>query len=459
MFEAPANRRTWAPHGVDGWYIGTAPKHYRCYQVYIPKTRAEHTSKTVQFFPHQCPVPKTSSNNADVQATCDLTHALLHPAPATPFAKIGVNQMDAIQHLATIFNRAVPTFLSTPASSPRVPIVSLMAPIPAPLTLDPAPVPRVTPGPPPGTFSPAPNILHIIEPDPDKVVVARIPPRYHLRSKRPLPPLTQCIAHHIAATLPTEPTYPHALPGSSSRYVTATRLLLADEAACTASANNSVTEKVTVKSLEYCHLLCGPNNDVWTRRLSNDLGILAQGFGTRIPTGTNTVIFVRRRDIPIGRKVMDSSLVLSIRPHKTETHRVHVTVGGDKLDFPGITTTTCSSLTTTKCLINSMVSTPLDKFMTLDIINFYYNTPMEWYEYMKISLDMVPKEIIAQYQLCSLASDGWIFMEIRKGMPGMKKSVRISNDRLRLHLAKFGYAPIARTPLLWKHATKNIFSC
>ena len=28
---------------------------------------------------------------------------------------------------------------------------------------------------------------------------------------------------------------------------------------------------------------------------------------------------------------------------------------------------------------------------------------------------------------------------------------------LRIHLAKFGYAPVARTPSLWKHATKNIF--
>ena len=23
-----ADRRTWAPHGLDGWYIGTAPEHY-----------------------------------------------------------------------------------------------------------------------------------------------------------------------------------------------------------------------------------------------------------------------------------------------------------------------------------------------------------------------------------------------------------------------------------------------
>ena len=76
---------------------------------------------------------------------------------------------------------------------------------------------------------------------------------------------------------------------------------------------------------------------------------------------------------------------------------------------------------------------------------------MARYEYMKMSLDMIPAEIIAQYNLQALASDGWVFMEIRKGMPGLKQSGRIANDRLQLHLAKFGYAPVARTPSLWKH--------
>ena len=159
--------------------------------------------------------------------------------------------MDAIQHLAAIFDRAVPTPLSTPASSPRVPIISLTAPIPDPPTLAPAPVPRVTPRPHPGAFFPDPTVPHFIKPDPDEVVDARIPPRYHLRSQRHLPPLTKRILHHIAVALPTDPTDPHAFLGTSSSYVTATCLMLAVEAACTASATNSVTDEVTGKSLEY----------------------------------------------------------------------------------------------------------------------------------------------------------------------------------------------------------------
>ena len=61
-------------------------------------------------------------------------------------------------------------------------------------------------------------------------------------------------------------------------------------------------------------------------------------------------------------------------------------VGGNHLDYPGITATSCASLTTTKCLLNSTLSTPDAKFMVLDIKSFYYGMPMECYKYMKLPL-------------------------------------------------------------------------
>ena len=47
-------------------------------------------------------------------------------------------------------------------------------------------------------------------------------------------------------------------------------------------------------------------------------------------------------------------------------------------------------------------------------------------------------------------------MDIRKGMPGLKQSGRIANYGLKIHLDQFGYAPVPRTPTLWKHVTRNI---
>ena len=159
---------------------------------------------------------------------------------------------------------------------------------------------------------------------------------------------------------------------------------------------NTVIDTDTGQYLEYSHLPRGPDKDIWKTSLTNDLGRLAQGVGTIMSTGTNTVFFIPRSAIPAGRTVAYSQLFANIRPHKTETHRVRVTVDGNRLDFPGGTTTNCARLTTTKCLFYSTISTPGACFITLDNNNFYYNTPMGRYEYMKISLATIPEEIIAQ---------------------------------------------------------------
>ena len=94
--------------------------------------------------------------------------------------------------------------------------------------------------------------------------------------------------------------------------------------------------------------------------------------------------------------------------------------------------------------------------MTLDTKDFYYETAMDRYEYMKIALACILDEMIELYSLRTIISDGWVYLEIRKGMPGLKKAVRIANDQLKAHLAHFGFAPVPRTPALWKHDTKPI---
>ena len=149
-------------------------------------------------------------------------------------------------------------------------------------------------------------------------------------------------------------------------------------------------------------------------------------------------------------------MFVSIRPTKVKVNRVRVTVGRYRLNFPGATTTHCASLTTTKCLLNSTISTPGTRFMTLDIKDFYYGTAMAQYKYMILALACISDEIIEHYSLRTLISEGWVYLEIRKGMPGLKQAGRISNDRLKAHLAHFGFAPVPRTLALWKHTTKPI---
>jgi hypothetical protein len=79
---------------------------------------------------------------------------------------------------------------------------------------------------------------------------------------------------------------------------------------------NAVVDEITGVSLEYHQLLKGDQSDLWIRAFANDLGMLAQGVGTRQPTGTNTIFFIAKAKVPANRQVTYMRIVASIRPHK-----------------------------------------------------------------------------------------------------------------------------------------------
>jgi hypothetical protein len=112
--ETPGRRRTLAPHGQDGWYIAPELEHYRCYTVYITKTRSNRIVETVDFFPQKIILPFPSSHDLATQATADLTHALLHPQPGGPFCQVGDEQAIALKRLANIFVSAKPQNTNNP---------------------------------------------------------------------------------------------------------------------------------------------------------------------------------------------------------------------------------------------------------------------------------------------------------------------------------------------------------
>jgi hypothetical protein len=64
----------------------------------------------------------------------DLAHALLHPAPTTPFKQLGSERMQVIKELAAIFDKMAPQQEPTPRvmePTPRVPNLNIhIAPSP-----------------------------------------------------------------------------------------------------------------------------------------------------------------------------------------------------------------------------------------------------------------------------------------------------------------------------------------
>jgi hypothetical protein len=95
--------------------------------------------------------------------------------------------------------------------------------------------------------------------------------------------------------------------------------------------------------------------------------------------------------------------------------------------------------------------------MMMDIKNYYLGTPLPQFEYMKMLLSRFPEEIVQQYNRNALAVDGWVYIEIRKGMYGLKQSGLLSNKLLQTRLAPFGYKPAQYTLGIWLHKTRPIY--
>jgi hypothetical protein len=104
--ETPNKRLAWAPYGQDVWYIGPEIEHYGCYTVYITRTRGERVVETVDSTPETCMLPFPSAQDLATKAAAELTHALLHLQPEGPFCKVGDEQTLALKSLADIFEGA-----------------------------------------------------------------------------------------------------------------------------------------------------------------------------------------------------------------------------------------------------------------------------------------------------------------------------------------------------------------
>jgi hypothetical protein len=131
-------------------------------------------------------------------------------------------------------------------------------------------------------------------------------------------------------------------------------------------------------------------------------------------------------------------------------------VCGNILDYSGDVATSTADITTFKIRINITLSTEDFAMMMMDIKNYYLGTPLPRFEYMKMMLSRLPEEIIQKYNLNALAVDGWFYIEIRKGMYGLKQAGLFANQLLQTRLAPFGYYPARHTPGLWLHKTRSI---
>jgi len=99
MHEKPQLRKTWDPHSIDGWYVGTSLEHYRAHHIWTKTTKAERISDTV-FIQHEYLTnPTITPHDAVIAAAHHLTQTLKKQNPDKH------SKWEALTKLAAHFNQ------------------------------------------------------------------------------------------------------------------------------------------------------------------------------------------------------------------------------------------------------------------------------------------------------------------------------------------------------------------
>jgi hypothetical protein len=214
----------------------------------------------------------------------------------------------------------------------------------------------------------------------------------------------------------------------------------------------AVLDDETGDLLEYRHLLKHPKyQDVWSKSFGTEM--------RRLITTSQTIFSIKKSDIPDDRRgdITYVRIVCNYRSEKKDPYRTRMTIGGNLINHPGDCGTPTADILTVKTLFNSIISTPHSKFMTIDIKDFYLMTPMARYEYFRMKLELIPQDVIDEYNLQNkVEPDGNVYWEVRRGMYGLPQAGIIAQELLEERLRKAGYVQSKITPGYWKHDWRPI---
>jgi hypothetical protein len=282
--EKPGKRRTWAPHGKHGYYLGPAMHHYRCQNVYISATASERIVDTLEFFPHNYQMPQLSSTNRLIMAANNMSNAYQNPHPEVPFTHIRDDTISALTALAEIFKLKfqkvhTPNLQTAP---PKVTQRTCLAESSNPILAYPTTPPRQTRS---QTtvhardITNAPLLPRVVTPMMSQPSPPRVPTRSQDLSHRNLSQYDFC--------------------GMDTSHMA---IALGNHHWSQQHQANAFIHPITGKEMEYMALMKDPRlQPLWRRGFGNKGRRLFQGI--RDIPGTNTCFFIKLTNIPNDRQI------------------------------------------------------------------------------------------------------------------------------------------------------------
>jgi hypothetical protein len=472
----PATCHIWDFRGSDGLYACISLKHYHCHHVIDGKSKSLRISDTVDFRHHYLTIPTVTSANTIVHSLDAISNAITN-APSTTRD----TQLHTISTLCNLFSWWEKPRTSTTITPPILHTTAAHWPTSTPLQqLPPTPIhrPSILPAPHPqqphDTLRVCPTSPRVASPIPQPKV------KFTLAAS-PRVEAPTSIAHRTCSRTTVDNIYPQATPLShtpvfsctrshtmqsttpacaSSRKYPSSFITHWASSACTINRAASVFDEYTGNFLEWHQLRTHPTFSItWNASYANKLGCLCQGIITgpnkgKHVKGTSTLFPIPFDKIPSDRcrEITYSKIVCKVQPEKgDDANHTRITIGGNNIAYPGDVGTPTGSIELSELLVNSVLSQCKARLATMDLKNFYLNTPLDRPEYIHIKLADIPQEFINEYKLKELACDSWIYFEMCRGMYGLPQAGILANKLLGDRLAEFNYYEEATTPRLWHH--------
>ncbi len=405
----PELRKSWDFRSQDGFYVGPALQHYRCYTILKKESHAIVISDTVRFCHHTLTVPNLTAEDKIIHALQALTTAMAHSAPSATGA-----QLQAIAALRDIFRNYASTLPTPELARPRVDT-------------------------PPLTTQAPPRVVATCQPEDQPWTVVPTQPR-RMQTPRAQAPIATRTRACLAATRNAFAALADDAATSTAPQLSAFTALADNTLSPTSPLAMPVLDAGTGQSLEHRQLRQHPAyKQIWDTSYADELGRLCQGIGTNATTpakprveGTNTFHPIQYANILADRRheVTYTRVVCEVRPQKADPNQTRITIGGNRICYPGDTGTKTGSIELVKTMLNSVVSRPGARFACFDLKNFYLGTPLDRPEYVRIKLADIPQEFIDEYNLTTYAHNGWIYFEITKGVYGIKQAGKLANNLL-----------------------------
>jgi hypothetical protein len=118
VYDDPTVQASWAPHGIDSYYVGPSLKHYCCLQFYMLGTRRYHVANTWRLYPTQCAAPSITHAERTLLEAMDILTTLGGTVPTS--TRDSILRTQAIQQLCNILLLMLCLGTTTPEETPTL---------------------------------------------------------------------------------------------------------------------------------------------------------------------------------------------------------------------------------------------------------------------------------------------------------------------------------------------------